>query len=510
MGTWSESAAMAWGGRWITNGFLAWAVVFTVPMSVANMVPEPRSEVFFQRLADADFLSFTRQPFRRISPLEAPAVMPSGAELNAVFDLNCVGSPAGHRGVDRIIGQVSIPEERVLGAKRPRSARSPLHSVTWRLPRAMTWAQLKKAVSEERCLRTLTSDAEINVMSAPDPLIGRQDHLAFIGWPTAIRRFRGVIEKAPPMTIAVIDTGVDLAHPDLAANAWVNPREIPGNGLDDDFNGYIDDVHGFDFSSFSSAPGPKSSDAYFRHGTHVAGLAAAGWDGSGGNSGVNGRARIMSLNVFGYKRAAKVSMLENALRYAVDNGADVINLSIGGREYTSSMLETLRYAVRRGVVVIAAAGNEGMEISRDPASPRFVTPAVYGAEIDGMITVTSVDARTNRLSAFSNFSLFLVEIAAPGAFRSGPGGQEGLLSTFPGRGYGNLAGTSMAAPIVAGAAGLAQAWLRAAGRPASPALIERALRESARAAPGAMIFTNSGRVLDLDNLADWLLREAPL
>lgn len=224
---------------------------------------------------------------------------------------------------------------------------------------------------------------------------------------------------------------------------------------------------------------------------------------------MNGHARIMALNVFGYKRTAKVSTLENALRYAVDNGADVINLSIGGREYTSSMVETLRYAVRRGAVVVAAAGNEGMELSRDPTSSRFVTPAVYGADINGMITVASVDSRTNRLSAFSNFSLFLVEIAAPGALRSGQGRHEGLLSTFPDRGYGTLAGTSMAAPVVAGAAGLAQAWLRAAGKAPSPALIERALRESSRQAPGAMIFTNSGKILDLDNLADWLQREAP-
>lgn len=476
----------------------------------ANVVPEVLPETFAQRLSNSDFLNYSRHAARKTKTLEVPTLIPLGTELNAVFDLSCIHNPSRHKGTDRISKQVHLPREKIAMIQRNPRRFSPLHSATWRLAEATTWSQLKKLVSEERCLLALTRDAEIRALSTSDPLVSRQEHLSFIGWPTAIRRFKSVVGNAPPMVIAVIDTGVDLSHPDLAANAWVNPREIPGNGWDDDFNGYIDDVNGFDFGSNTGSSGPKSSDAYFRHGTHVAGLAAASWDNAQGGSGVNGRARIMSLNVFGSKRTAKVSTLENALRYAVDNGADVINLSIGGSEYTSSMLETLRYAVRRGTVIVAAAGNEGLEISRDPASPRFVTPAVYGASLNGMITVGSVDTRTGRLSHFSNFSMFLVELTAPGAFKSGSLGKEGLFSTLPGRGYGSLSGTSMAAPVVSGAAGLAQAWFRAAGKPMSPALIERALTESARTSPGALVFTRSGRIIDLDNLADWLQREAPL
>lgn len=466
-------------------------------------------ETFSRRLLPTDFWSLVSSPSRhlRSGQKSVPALIPARLSLNAVFDLNCLRHPKGHKGVERIRHQVVIPKAR-LRAVGSRAHRSHLHSVTWQPSKSMTWAELDKLVAEERCLRALAPDTTFHALAEEGASLSRQEHLPFIGWPTAIRRLRPIAEAAPPAVIAVIDTGVDLSHAALAPNAWVNKGEIPGNGLDDDLNGYIDDIHGFDFGTFSGDSGPKSRAGYFSHGTHVAGLAAAHW--SSPVSGVNGGARIMSLNVFGPRRAAKVSTLENALRYAVDNGATVVNLSIGGREYTRSMRETLRYAVRKGVVVVAAAGNEGMEISRDPRSRRFVTPAAYGKDINGMITVTSVDSRTGRLSAFSNFSLFLVELAAPGAYRSGELGNDGLFSTVPSNRYGSLAGTSMAAPVVSGAAGLVQAWLHQAGRAASPAFVEQALTQSARTGAGALVFTRSGGVLDLDRLVAWLQREAPL
>ncbi|MCM2280376.1 MAG: S8 family serine peptidase [Bdellovibrionaceae bacterium] len=474
-------------------------------------------ETFARRLQETDFARFANQPLRQLSPAESDFI-PAGTELNAVFDLSCLATSERRKGADRIRRQVQIPAARIRMFK-PRavgvrtvalSALSQLQSAVWRLPKSMSWGQLKRQAAEERCLRAVAPETSIRTLTTGDPLLGRQDHLPSIGWPTALARFQPVVERASPIVLAVIDTGVDLSHPDLTANSWVNPREVPGNGLDDDFNGYIDDVNGFDFSNWSGECGPKSEDFYFHHGTHVAGLAAARWGNAGGGAGVNGVARIMSLNVFGARKSARVSTLENALRYAVDNGANVINLSIGGREYTSSMRETLRYAVSRGVVIVAAAGNDGVELSWNPATARFVTPAVYGKDIGGMITVTSVDSRTNRLSVFSNFSMFLVELSAPGAFRSGSVSQDGLFSTLPHNGYGNLAGTSMSAPLVSGAAGLAQAWMRVAGHPSSPALIERALVESARPAPGAFVYTRSGGILDLDALATWLQNHAPL
>jgi subtilisin family serine protease len=214
-------------------------------------------------------------------------------------------------------------------------------------------------------------------------------------------------------------------------------------------------------------------------------------------------ARIMALNVFGAEAGALSYNTENAIRYAADNGADVINLSIGGTSASASYQAALQYAVARGVTVIAAAGNETQELGPS----YFVTPGAYGASIPGMMTVGSVDSLTSKLSYFSNFSPKYVELAAPGAEDSN--NFIGLLSTLPGNTYGRLQGTSMSAPVTSGAAGLAVQLLRALGYAPTPSRIEQALTSSARVVPELTSKISGGHVLDLKGLSDYIVAKYP-
>ena len=154
------------------------------------------------------------------------------------------------------------------------------------------------------------------------------------------------------ITVAVIDTGVDLTHPDLVDNLWTNVGEIAGDGIDNDGNGFVDDVFGWDFVSHDASP----NDAH-GHGTHVAGTIAAGNNGRG-TTGIAYGADIMPIRVLGNDGSGSSLDVAAGIRYAVDNGADVINLSLGGG-YSSTIDAALQYAEANDVFVVAASGNEG-------------------------------------------------------------------------------------------------------------------------------------------------------
>lgn len=232
--------------------------------------------------------------------------------------------------------------------------------------------------------------------------------------------------------IAVIDTGVDYNHPDLSANIWVNTAEIANNGIDDDRNGYVDDVRGWDFANNDANPMDDN-----RHGTHVAGIVGARGNNAVGVAGVNWSVRIMPLKFMTATGAGNTANAIRALQYAVRMGAKVSNNSWGGGARSQALFNAISAANNAGHLFVAAAGNTG---ANNDTSPSF--PANFN--LPNIISVTATD-RFDRLPAFANTGPTNVDLAAPGV---------AILSTTPNNNYASLSGTSMAAPFVSGAAGL--------------------------------------------------------
>ncbi len=242
--------------------------------------------------------------------------------------------------------------------------------------------------------------------------------------------------------IAIIDTGIDYNHQDLSDNIWRNPREIPNNGLDDDNNGYVDDDIGWDFVSVTSGGangedmGPRDRDPmdFHGHGTHCAGIASACTNNNIGIAGVSWGCKIMALRA-GYKTPTGDGSLatadtSSAIYYAVDNGADVISMSWGGG-YSNTLQSAVNYALHKGCVLVAAAGNENSSYP------------IYPAGFDGVIAVSASDTN-DRKAYFSNYGQW-VDISAPGM---------SIYSTYLNNNYITMNGTSMSAPLVAGVAGI--------------------------------------------------------
>lgn len=214
------------------------------------------------------------------------------------------------------------------------------------------------------------------------------------------------------VVVAVVDTGVYIGHEDLKDNIWRNPGEIPGNGRDDDRNGYVDDVNGFDFWMYDSTVYDQEDGD--QHGTHVAGIIGAVGDNGVGIAGVNHDVTIMPVKFLGPWGGGEYEGAE-AIIYAVDNGADVINCSWGG-PYSEVIEQALQYAAERGVVVAVAAGNDSADVDENR---EWVYPASSDATC--VITVASTD-HNDDLSWFSNYGDETVEVAAPG---------EEVTSTLP-------------------------------------------------------------------------------
>ena len=249
---------------------------------------------------------------------------------------------------------------------------------------------------------------------------------------------------ASSVVIADIDTGVDYAHPDLAANMWHNPGETPGNGIDDDGNGYVDDVYGIDTANGDSDPMDDNG-----HGTHTSGTVAAVGDNGVGVTGVAWQARIMALKFLDGDGSGYTSDAIACINYAIAQdvaGVDVaaINASWGGGPYSEGLRTAINAAAARGIVFVASAGNGGDdEIGDDnDATPQY--PASY--DCANIIAVAATDS-SDALAYFSNYGATSVDLAAPGV---------SILSTT-GSGYESWNGTSMAAPHVTGAIALCAA-----------------------------------------------------
>lgn len=287
-----------------------------------------------------------------------------------------------------------------------------------------------------------------------------KDVRAYVAWEKAT--------GSRDVVVAVIDNGFDTFHPDIYPNAWQNEDEIADNNIDDDKNGYVDDVWGWNFSSFDAdhngiysdeellgnnnprpwVVGRQKIETDIHHGTLVAGIIGAVGDNNLAGAGINWHVRLMNLKVLEVNGVGNLSPLVHAIFYAVDNGADVINISLVG-DVDKDVKDAIKYAYDRGVVVVAASGNDRVALN---ASPVYPVCADAGEKEQWVLGVTAI-GEDHYLAQFSNTGASCIDITAPGIFvsstmRYAPG--YGLADLYKG----GWSGTSFAAPFVSGAAAL--------------------------------------------------------
>jgi hypothetical protein len=292
-------------------------------------------------------------------------------------------------------------------------------------------ASLQKTPNDPRfrsqwSLGNLANNADINAQS---------------GWTEYLSDSTGGNRNGPKVVVAVIDSGVDYNHPDLRNMMWVNPRETPGNGIDDDNNGIIDDVYGADFTNGNTGD-PMDRNG---HGTHCAGVIAAERDNSVGIAGVasvaEGKVKIMAVKGLGDDGTGSTSGLLKSLNYAIGQGAKISSNSWGSRSSMSNEKKRLFDNVLRNNqdhLFVAAAGNYNDEISNNHK------PMVCGLKWPNLLCVAN-SKKNDRKSGNSNYGKDFVHVFAPGTE---------IYSTYPNNGYRTLSGTSMACPHVSGLAAL--------------------------------------------------------
>ncbi|MEI6257455.1 MAG: S8 family peptidase [Planctomycetota bacterium] len=305
----------------------------------------------------------------------------------------------------------------------------------------LNWAADTSAVAR------LEPDLAVHATAIPnDPLFSSQWGLQNVGqYSTAIgadiqaTQAWNVTTGSRNVVVAVIDSGIDITHPDLAANIWTNPGDAAGQGVDSDNNGYVDDIHGWNFVDNNN----DVSDGY-GHGTHVAGIIGAVGNNGIGVSGVNWQVSLMVLKIQDSRGIGYTSSVIAALNYITmmrrDHGINIVaaNASwVSAAGYSVVVQEAIRAEGAVGVTFVAAAGNNA---SNNDVIPRY--PAGY--DLPNVITVAAL-SESNTLAAMSNYGAVNVDLAAPGTL---------IKSTFPGGNYGFLSGSSMATPQVTGVVAL--------------------------------------------------------
>jgi hypothetical protein len=260
--------------------------------------------------------------------------------------------------------------------------------------------------------------------------------------------------------VAVLDTGVDLDHPDLFDHIWTNPEEIDGDGIDNDRNGFVDDMHGWDFIDGDAVPEPVLGEGFDQgavsHGTLIAGIIGAVGNNAEGIAGINWEVTILPIRTLDRFGSGDSSHARRAVDYAIEAGADVINLSFTGFDIDTSFLQSIENAHALGITVVAAVGNDengGLNLNEVP-----IYPACFEGDdgADLVIGVAGVDEE-DRKTDFSNFGSECTDISAPGEGVFGTMYQEDDEADVSDYYGGYWSGTSVAAPMIAGASALLKA-----------------------------------------------------
>ncbi len=285
-----------------------------------------------------------------------------------------------------------------------------------------------------------------------DRYYDRQWYLEKVNAPGAWERTTG----SEDIVVAVIDSGMQIDHEDLKNNIWINNNEIPENGIDDDGNGFIDDVSGWDFHNDNNDPSPEFLDAWteggLSHGTVVSGIISAQGNNDKGIAGISWNSKIMPLKVLNDSGAGSMRDVIRAVDYATQNGAHIINFSFVGESYSQGLKEAIARAHEKGVLVVAAAGNEndnnvGYNIDETP-----LYPVCHDGGSNNMVIGVSATDALDQKADFSSYGKNCVDISAPGVSFFGTvakkvGFDENQFSAL----YdGYWSGTSMATPVISG------------------------------------------------------------
>ncbi len=353
-------------------------------------------------------------------------------------------------------------------------------------------SELETLVQNNPCVIGVSENSMLKFTSAPnDPGFTLQHHHRLINTAPAWDKFYGnggILPTSVPVIAAVVDSGVNYRHTDLVGAIWSNAKG----------------EHGYDFVNDDSDPIDDNG-----HGSHVAGLIGAVANNGVGGSGVMGsQIKIMAVKVMDSTGSGDLATVLQGVNYAVDNGAQIINLSLGGGPPNAVAKQVFETANSKGVFLVFAAGNEHLEMT--PTGP--FAPGLYAQQLSGALAVASVDAADGSFSTqFSNFSPTMIEIAAPGddtktGAMVGTVVQRGLMSTFSGgiNAYKYDVGTSMATPVVVGAVGLTIGVLKARNYAYTPELLKSIILAGSAVNPTLNTKVSGGKTLDLQSLINYI------
>lgn len=391
------------------------------------------------------------------------------SDLLAIVDNECVGKKPGG-----LIRDLIFQNQDLIGETGE-------NAYSLKLDRNYSFSDLKQMADEDICIVSLDVNQIMSLFQVAGSDPSAQKHLETIEH-TAVydRLFNSNNGINTNVRVAIVDSGVDMNHPDIVgAQLKDSAGQLVG------FNGM-------------SGGGSFATDSG-SHGTHVAGIVGATSGNGVGGRGILGKyVKILPVRTSNDGRGIDTVAAVNGIRWAADNGADVVNMSFGGSGDSPTYRDAFKYAISKGTFLVAAAGNNGREIG---AGFNFF-PAMHAKDFEGMITVGSIDASTKAISSFSNFSTSYVDIVAPGSDSA----NGGIISTVPmsaaASGMAGMSGTSMASPVVAGAVAAVYGLAKSRGYRPTPEQVERLVLASTDTLSGLTSRVKGGRSLNFKKLIE--------